>query len=518
MHYHQKWDVKKPVVRGKNGVVSSQHYLASEIGAEVLRAGGNAIDAAIATSFAVSVVEPWMSGLGGGGYMQLAFAEKNDYRTIHMGMRSPRNLNPNDYPLAKGDNTSGDLFAWPSVEDDRNIIGYSAIAVPGQVAGITLAHERHGTMPWKELLQPAIKLAKTGLPITWHMSLRCLGAAKELKDFPASAKVYLDKHNLPLQPVQGKQIPLSPLGNLPDTLQRLAEAGGDDFYRGDLAQALVADLQNGGNTVCMEDLSTYQATETASLPIPYRGITVHAAPDMTAGPTMARVIELSGASTPDKGPPTAKTFTDWACALGQAYQERFDTMGDIGDGCTSHLTVADKNGNLVSLTQTLLSVFGSRTTLPGTGILMNNGIYWFDPRSGKPNSLAPNKKALSNMCPVIVEKGGHPWFAIGASGGRRIMPAVFQVLSMIGLSGMDLDEVAHAPRIDVCGEGRATLDPELPSDVRDSIAEQMPVFEGENTVYPHLYACPNVALHDPKTGEFAGFTHVMTPPSATVAA
>ena len=93
MHYHQIWDLKKPVVRGKNGVVSSQHYLASKIGAEVLRAGGNAIDAAIATSFAVSVVEPWMSGLGGGGYMQLAFAEKNDYRTIHMGMRSPRYLN-----------------------------------------------------------------------------------------------------------------------------------------------------------------------------------------------------------------------------------------------------------------------------------------------------------------------------------------------------------------------------------------------------------------------------------------
>ena len=193
-------------------------------------------------------------------------------------------------------------------------------------------------------------------------------------------------------------------------------------------------------------------------------------------------------------------------------------MGDIGDGCTSHLTVADKDGNLVSLTQTLLSVFGSRVTLPETGILMNNGIYWFDPRSGKPNSLAPDKKALSNMCPAIIEKDGQPWFAIGASGGRRIMPAVFQVLSMIGVSGMDLDVVAHAPRIDVCGEGRATVDPELSSEVRDAIAEQMPVFVGENTVYPHLYACPNIALRDPQSGEFAGFTHIMTPPSATVAA
>jgi gamma-glutamyltranspeptidase/glutathione hydrolase len=522
MLYHQKWDLKKPVVRGKNGVVSSQHYLAAEIGAEVLRAGGNAVDAAIATSFAVSVVEPWMSGLGGCGYMQIALAEQNSYRTIHMGVRTPKNLDPSAYPLASGAKTSGDLFAWPSVVEDRNIIGYHAIAIPGQVAGIALAHERYATMPWKELMQPAIALAKEGLPITWNMSLRCLGAAKELKNFPTSAKVFLDAHNLPLQPIQGKPMPLSPLGNLPDTLMRLAEAGPDDIYRGDLSKMLVADLQEGGSTISAGDLESYKAFETESLAIPYRGITVHGAPDMTAGPTLARVIELAGDATPENGPPDAATFADWASALEQAYEERLDSMGDSGDShgdtSTTHITVADKEGNLVSLTQTLLSVFGSRVTLPQTGMLMNNGIYWFDPRPGGPNSLAPNKKALSNMCPAIVEKDGKPYFAVGASGGRRIMPAVFQVLSMIGVSDMDLDEAAHYPRIDVCGEGRAIVDPELSAEVRAAIAERMEVFDGEHTIYPHLFACPNIALRDAKTGECAGFTHVMTPTSATVAA
>jgi gamma-glutamyltranspeptidase/glutathione hydrolase len=520
MLYQQKWDIKKPAVRGPNGVVSSQHYLASEIGAQVLRAGGNAADAAIATSFAVSVVEPWMSGLGGGGYIQVAKAETNEYRTIHMGMRSPRELDPKQYPLAAGDDVSGDLFSWPSVVEDRNIVGYHAIAIPGQIAGIALLHERHATMPWEELLAPAIALAKKGLPVTWHMSLRTLGQAKFLRRFPASAKTYLDADGLPRQPVAGQPIACVPLGKLADTLTHLAEEGPQDFYGGDIAQQLVADLGDGGNTIRAADLASYRAFETETLAFPYRGVTVHAAPDMTAGPTLAHVVELAGDAAPESGPPDAGAYAAWAYALAEAYEHRLATMGDSGDchgeTTTSHLTVADKDGNLISLTQTLLSVFGSQVTLPRTGILMNNGIYWFDPRPGGPNSLGPDKKALSNMCPVIVEKNGKPWFAIGASGGRRIMPAVFQVMSMIGVSGMDLDAAAHQPRIDVCGEGRATVDPELPKQVRDAIAEHMDVFLGEHTPYPHLYACPNVALAD--ANGTAGFTHVMTPPSATVAA
>ena len=517
--YHQKWELQKKTVRGANGVVSSQHYLASEVGAEILRAGGNAVDAAIATSFAVSVVEPWMSGLGGGGYMQVALADKaTNYKTFHFGMRSPSEIDTDYYPLAEGNFSSGDLFSWPSVLEDRNIIGFHSIGVPGQIAGVAKAHARYATMPWRELLQPAIDLAKRGLPITWSMSLRCLGAAKELKQFNASREIYLDAHDLPLQPIQGQDIPLSPLGKLPMTLERLAEAGADDFYRGDIAQTIIADLRDGGNAITATDLSEYNAQETDSLAIPYRDITVHATPHLTAGPTMARVVSLATDLVQRKGAPEASTYACWASSLEQAYNERLATMGDTIDsnGCTTHISIADKHGNLVSLTQTLLSVFGSRVTLPETGILMNNGIYWFNPLPNKPNSLAPNKGALCNMCPAIVEKNGKPYFAIGASGGRRIMPAVFQLISMIGILGMELDAAAHQPRIDVSGEGRCTVDPELGLEIRAAIEKRMPVFVGENSVFPTLYACPNIALIEP-SGEFAGFTHPMTPTSATVA-
>jgi gamma-glutamyltranspeptidase/glutathione hydrolase len=197
-------------------------------------------------------------------------------------------------------------------------------------------------------------------------------------------------------------------------------------------------------------------------------------------------------------------------------------MGEVDDrrdpACTTNLTVADKDGNMVCLTQTLLSIFGSKVVFPGTGILMNNGIMWFDTRPGGPNSLEPGKRPLSNMCPVIVARDGKPWFAIGGSGGRRIMPAVFQVATMLALRGMSVDAACHQPRIDVSGEGQCTVDPRLDPSVAEAIAPHMPVIPGEHAIYPHLYACPNVVLRDPDTGRFEGATHVMTPPSGVAAA
>jgi gamma-glutamyltranspeptidase/glutathione hydrolase len=197
-------------------------------------------------------------------------------------------------------------------------------------------------------------------------------------------------------------------------------------------------------------------------------------------------------------------------------------MGDADEsrdpGCTTNFTIADKDGNMVAVTQTLLSVFGSKVVFPGSGILMNNGIMWFDPRPGGPNALGPGKRPLSNMCPAIVSRDGKPWFAIGGSGGRRIMPAVFQIISMLALRGMGLEEACHHARIDVSGEGRCTVDPELDPSVAKAIEAHMPVTMGENALYPHHYACPNVALRDPETGGFEGMAHIMTPPSGVVAA
>jgi len=518
--FHQNWIIRKPAVTGDRGLIACQHRAAAEVGAEVLRAGGNAVDAAVAVSFAISVVEPWMSGIGGGGYMQVALAGEGKFSCINMGMVAPRNLRLEDYALDSAGGSSGDLFAWPNVVENRNLLGYHSIAVPGLVAGIALAHERYGSMPWAELLWPAIALAKRGLPVTWYMSLRTLGAARELRQFIASRETYLPG-GLPPTAEQGKPIPYLPLGRLPDTLTRLSEAGAEDFYRGDIAAQILRDAKAGGSRLCAEDFAGYAASEAAPIELRYGKGVVHAAPGLTAGPTLLHTIELSAKDTEGDGPPDAGTFAAWARALDTAYDNRFRTMGDADDSsdpaCTTNFTIVDKDGNMVCVTQTLLSVFGSKVVFPGTGILMNNGIMWFDPRPGGPNALAPGKRPLSNMCPVIVSRDGKPWFAIGASGGRRIMPAVLQISSMLAQRGMGLEDACHHPRIDVSGEGRCTVDPTLDPAVAAAIEKHMPVIMGENTIYPHNYACPNVVLRDPESGRFEGMAHVMTPPSGVVA-
>ena len=172
-------------------------------------------------------------------------------------------------------------------------------------------------------------------------------------------------------------------------------------------------------------------------------------------------------------------------------------MGDPDDsaapGCTTHLSVADRDGNVAALTQTLLSIFGSRVVLPGTGILMNNGMMWFDPRPGRPNSIAPGKWPLSNMCPTVVERADGLRFAAGASGGRRIMPAVFQLVSFLVDYGMTMDDAMHTPRIDASGTPLVTADPTLPAGVIDALAERHEVQVARHGVYPAFYASPNLA-------------------------
>ena len=156
-----------------------------------------------------------------------------------------------------------------------------------------------------------------------------------------------------------------------------------------------------------------------------------------------------------RGVPDARAYAVWAEALRAAYEERLARMGDVDDrrdsACTTHLCVVDRGGTMVSLTQTLLSPFGSKILSPSTGILLNNGVMWFDPRPGRANSMAPRKRPLSNMCPVIATRERAPWLALGASGGRRILPAVLQIGSMLADCGLDLESAFHTPRIDVSG-------------------------------------------------------------------
>jgi gamma-glutamyltranspeptidase/glutathione hydrolase len=206
--------------------------------------------------------------------------------------------------------------------------------------------------------------------------------------------------------------------------------------------------------------------------------------------------------------------------LRDAYTDRLVAMGEPADQLaptsTTHLNVVDRQGNMVALTQTLLSVFGSKVVLPSSGILMNNGIMWFDPRPDSPNCIAPGKRPLTNMCPVIASRNGKPWFAIGASGGRKIFPAVLQISSFLIDHEMHLEDAFHQPRIDASGGDTVAFDPLLPGVIRKALADEFPVQPVELVVYPTNYACPSAVLRDPKSGENFGVADVMSPWSGAV--
>ena len=491
----EQWQITKPVVRADRGIVAAQNARAAAIGAEVLRAGGNAVDAAVATGFALCALEPWMSGLGGGGYMLVYLAEQGCVHAVDFAMVAPRSLSPAAFPLAGG-GRDRDLFGWPAVEGERNVAGPLSIATPGAVDGFGLALERFGTLSWHEAIGPAIALARRGHPIDWWTTLKVAGEAVALARHEAARGVYLPNGLPPIAAESGTAH--LDLGALPETLERLAAAGRRDFYEGELAERLVADLRATGSVLAREDLAGYRAEIVAPLAVERAGATIHLLPGLNAGPTFAAALARLPAIGP--GAPDAAAYVHYAEALVGATAERLETMGHDGDtagqGSTTHISVIDQAGNMVACTNTLLSLFGSKILLPGSGVLMNNGIMWFDPRPGRPNAIAPGVRPLSNMCPVAVTRDGAPWFALGASGGRRILPAVFQLVSFLVDGGLSLEEAMHQPRLNVDGSETVEADLRLPRDTIEAIAARLPVAAVEARVSPNCFANPQVVLRD----------------------
>ncbi|MFO1067491.1 MAG: gamma-glutamyltransferase [Geminicoccaceae bacterium] len=479
----------KAAVRGDGGMVAAQNRAAAAVGAAVLADGGNAVDAAVATAFALATLEPWMSGLGGGGTMLVHLAAERRTVAVDFGMVAPRRLDAADYPLTGA--TGGDLFGWPAVLDDRNVSGPLSIAVPGSVDGLGLALEQFGTRPLAAILEPAIALADKGLPIDWFSALLASTGASGLRRFPASAAVWLPG-GLPPVPDSTGAATWLPLPGLAGTLRTLAREGRRAFYEGALARGIAADVQALGGRLAADDLAGYRARIVDPLQIAYRDHRVLAMPGLYAGRTLARSLELLGpVATPDYG--------DFAAVLKTAYDERLGSMGDSAaqPSCTTHIAAVDRHGNLVSLTNTLLSLFGSRVVLPSSGVLMNNGIMWFDPRPGGPNALAPGKRPLSNMCPTLAFAADGRALALGASGGRKILPAVLQILSHVLDGGLHLEAAFARPRLDYSGGDLVTLDSRIPAEVREALAARWQCRELAPTVYPLGWACPVGVLRQP---------------------
>ena len=235
---------------------------------------------------------------------------------------------------------------------------------------------------------------------------------------------------------------------------------------------------------------------------------------MTGGPTLAHCLHsLAGSLDPVPGVPGPQSYVGYARALDAGFRARLEGMGDhespAAPTCTTHFSVVDRHGNMCAVTQTLLSIFGSRVVSPSTGILLNNGIMWFDPEPGKPNSLGPNKRCLGNYCPVVGEDAGGRRFALGASGGRKILGTVLQLSSFLIDHGQTLEEAFHQGRIDMSGGGKVVADSALPAQVIAALAEAFPTSSARRTVYPYAYACPAGVLRDGTQN--MGCTEVMSP-------
>ncbi len=519
-HLTEHWQIRKPAVHGDRGVVATQHHVASEVGAAVLRDGGNAVDAAVSAGLAIGAVEPWMSGIGGGGYMTVHLAGEDAARVVEFGMRAPLAARPEDYPLAEG-TTGADTFNWPAVVGDANVEGPLAVATPGYVKGVALALETFGTLSFEQAIEPACRLAEAGLPLDWYAAHKIASQARHLARFEETRRVYLADGLPPRAPSDGSVGTLR-LGNLASTCRRLQTQGPEDYYRGALARDIAADLEEVGSRIRLEDLEGYGAFLAEPLERRYRDARVAAPGHMTAGPSLMHALSLVEEQAFRGTAPDLDAMVAYIEALRTVYDYRIEHIGEGGEGVppthTSHLCVADADGNLVSLTQTIMSAFGARIMLPRTGILMNNGMMWFDPRPGRPNSVAGGRRPLCNMLPTVVRRDDGSAFALGASGGRKILASVFQLVSFVLDYGMDLDAAVHCARIDVSGNEDVGVMAHMAEDIVAAVAARYPtarVFP--NGVSPNLFACPQIVMRG-AGGRLCGGVFVASPHARAVAA
>lgn len=517
------WVPQRNSPTSKRGVVASKMPQASQIGADILAAGGNAVDAAVATAFAISVCEPWANGLGGGGYMVVWLAKEQKALAIDFAMKSPAGATESMFPLADVTSDEGALFGWPATEGNKHVIGPHSICIPGTVAGLALALEKWGTMSLADVIAPSITLAEDGFPVTWNITTTIAKAIHSIRQYPETAANYLRPDgDAPFtqdqtQPWMIKQ------PDLANTLRLIAAGGAEVFYKGEIAQKIASHLQSEGTVFTAEDLANYEAKVYEPVVTDYHGHTLYNHGRGTGGTSLSQAMR--SLNLLDSGTPDSRSLEQWhgmAHIFRQAFADRFtyladpaqvevpidalhsdsyakatvDAIGDsattptagsretlgvkhnleasvpeyMRDGSTTHLSVIDGEGNAVSLTQTLLALFGSRVTVPGTGVLMNNGMMWFDPEPGRPNSIAANKQPLSNMAPTLIVKDGEIVASLGASGGRKIMNCNTQLVMNIVDSNMTAQEAISAPRID-CSTLQILASQRIDATVREGLAE-----------------------------------------------
>jgi gamma-glutamyltranspeptidase/glutathione hydrolase len=466
---------EKHPATARRGMVVANHPLGAAAGAEMLAGGGNAVDAAVATLFALTVVEPMMVGIFGAGLM-------------HLGMPDGRGLVLDGYataPAAARPTLYRPLSdTWPDylrVEGDENVVGPLSVGVPGTLRSWCEALARFGRLDLSTVLQPAIRHAERGFRATGYLVETIAESAADLARFPETARTFLPGG----QPPRAGDLVVQPAYG--ETLRLLADKGPDALYGGPLGSAVAEHLGRTGGILTLDDLRSYRTVERSPVVGEYRGYAVAGAPPPTAGGVhlieMLNLLEgldvaALGYGTPDglhllaevlklgfadrnaaTGDPAfvaipVERLTSKAYAAGRRGEIDLARAGSPGPGVpmadaphTTHVTVADGEGGIVAATQTINSLFGSKVTVPGTGMLLNNNMALFDPHPGHAASLAPGKRMTSSMAPTIVRRDGRPVLALGLPGGVRIFPSVLQALVNRIDHGMSLQETVEAPRI-----------------------------------------------------------------------
>lgn len=489
---------KRPAT-GSRGMVVSNHPLASAAGAEMLAGGGNAVDAAVAALFTLSVVEPMMVGLLGGGFANLRLADGTQTILEGQGL----------CPAAVGPGTfTADPDAPPGALDAigrRNSVGREAVAVPGNLMAWCTLLQRHGSLPLADVVEPAIRHAERGYAATHYLADCVADCAADLARDPEIARVFMPG-GAALK--AGARVVN---GAYADTLRQVVREGPAALYGGSLGAAFDADMRAHGGHIRLADLQAYRTHDREPLRFGYRGFEVIGPPPPCAGPLhigqMLAILEgldIAGAGfgTPENVHRLAEVlkiaFADRAAStadpdfvpvpverlLSASYAaERRATLDPARaqswtagvlpneSANTTHLTVADRDGRIVSATQTINSLFGARYMVPGTGLIPNNYLYVFNPRPGLANSLAPGKRVTSSMAPLIVLKDGRPRFALGLPGGLRIFPSAMQAVINLIDHGMSLQEAVEAPRVWTQGFG-LELEPRFPDAVASALQAQ----------------------------------------------
>ncbi|MEB6540413.1 gamma-glutamyltransferase [Serratia plymuthica] len=472
-----------PAVEAKNGMVVTSQHLASQVGVDILKLGGNAIDAAVAVGYAQAVVNPCCGNIGGGGFMTVHLADGTD-TFINFRETAPAAASANMYLDAEG-----------NVKKGASLYGYLAAGVPGTVLGMETARQKYGKLSREQVMGPAIKLAREGFVLTRADTDILDTTVARFKQDPESAKIFLRPDGTALQP--GDRLVQSDLAN---TLEAIAKDGPDAFYKGKIPQAVEAAAKQGGGILTATDFANYKVTETPPITCSYRGYKfVSAPPPSSGGVTLCEILNVvEGYDLKSMGFNSAAAIHTLTEAMRHAYMDRNTYLGDpefiknpidrlvsksyaeeirkkiVADKATpsenvqpgmephekpetTHYSIVDHDGNAVSTTYTVNGRFGAVVIAPGTGFFLNDEMDDFTVKVGEKNlyglvqstanSIAPGKRPLSSMSPTLVTKDNKIFMVLGSPGGSRIITITLQTALNVIDHGMAPQEAVDAPRI-----------------------------------------------------------------------